>query len=276
MNPRTLSQIITELNPTFNPQIQALEQRAAQIPGQIASEEAGLQARQTEAFDNILSGARRRGTGIAFGGIPLGEQARYTATEYLPSLARLRQSGVEQRMSLQDAINQIRERRDTLAQQIFQTEQDRAESARQAAASRAAMASPSLGNLFGGQQSQAVPQLSQRDDKGFNFTDASGRPISAALYSQMTGIPFRQLLQSMADSGDRGAATALRLVGDDYGYNPTKVGTDQNAINVLNSLLWGVNNVTPYQARQTGAGQSVNSIMSTLPLNPNLVIGARR
>ena len=174
MNPRTLSQIITELNPTFNPQIQALEQRAAQIPGQIASEEAGLQARQTEAFDNILSGARRRGTGIAFGGIPLGEQARYTATEYLPSLARLRQAGVEQRMSLQDAINQIRERRDTLAQNIYQTEQNRAESARQAAASRAAMASPSLGNLFGNRASsqQSFGMFDKLDDRGRTKQDA--------------------------------------------------------------------------------------------------------
>lgn len=120
---RTLEQIISELNPTYNPQVESLRQRQGLIPGQIESEEKGLQAKQETAFGDILGGARRRGLG--FSGIPLGEQARYTSTEFLPALARLRQSGREQAMSLEDAINGIMERRNTLAQQLQQGDQQR-------------------------------------------------------------------------------------------------------------------------------------------------------
>lgn len=129
MQPRSLDQILNELNGTYNPQIDLIRQRQAAIPGQIAEEEKGLGAKQEQAFGDILNGARRRGLGFA--GIPLGEQAKYTATEYLPALARLRQSGREQSMSLEEAILGIGERRDTLARQLYQNEQDRAEQQRQ-------------------------------------------------------------------------------------------------------------------------------------------------
>lgn len=132
---QTLQQIVAELNPTFNPQVKSLQQRASLIPGQIQTEEAGLRAQQEQAFGNILNGARRRGLG--FSGIPISEQAQYTSTEFLPALARLRQSGTEQRMSLQDAINSIYERRDTLAQQIRNSQLDRDASARAASAAAA-------------------------------------------------------------------------------------------------------------------------------------------
>lgn len=127
--PRTLSQIISELNPTYTPQIKAIQQQRAAIPQRQAIEQQGLEAKQGQAFNDILGGARRRGLGFA--GIPLGEQANYTATEFLPSLARLKQSGNEESLSLQDAINQIYERRNTLAQQILSQRADRAEQQRQ-------------------------------------------------------------------------------------------------------------------------------------------------
>lgn len=129
MQPRTLDQILGELAGTYDPQINQIRQRQALIPGQIADEEKGLQAKQDQAFGDILGGARRRGLG--FSGIPVGEQAKYASTEYLPALARLRQSGREQAMSLEDAIFGIQERRNTLAQGIRQQEVDRAEQIRQ-------------------------------------------------------------------------------------------------------------------------------------------------
>lgn len=183
MQPRTLSQILSELDTTYNPQIDAVRQRQALIPGQIQAEEQGLEAKQGQAFDDILGGARRRGLG--FSGIPLGEQAKYTATEYLPALARLRQTGREQAMSLEDAILGIQERRNTMGQQIFQTEQDRFEQRRQfdaqqaaqqrAAAAAAAQPNP-LAGIFGGgggqavqgaQTQQAAPQAQQQRDYNF-------------------------------------------------------------------------------------------------------------
>jgi hypothetical protein len=230
MAARTLQQIISELNPTFQPQVQSLEQRAQLIPGQIKAEEQGLQAKQGEAFGSIVDGARRRGLG--FSGIPLGEQAKYTATEYLPALARLRQSGQERAYSLQDAILGINERRDTLGQQIYGQEQDREA---QAAAARAAAASPSFGNLFGGGDTSGggvstLPKINRNSSGGYAFTDAYGKPINAAeyvqLYNSLGGkIGYRELLSQMASTGDRNAQLALKYVGNDaaFGNAPANI-----------------------------------------------------
>lgn len=194
-----------------------------------------------------MAGARRRGVG--FGGIPLGEQATYTATQYLPALARLRQSGREQAMGLEDSIQQIMERRSTMAQQVRQSELDRDEQQRQfnqqLAASRggsggglSSALAAMLGGGGGGSRPVASATASQRADKGFDFTDAQGNPISAAAYAAAKGIPFTQVLKTMADAGDSGAAAALGFVGDDFGYDPRKVNSKPLA-DLYNALVWG-------------------------------------
>ncbi len=237
MPARTINQILTELRPTFAPQTQSLQQQAGLIPQQVASNEQALNAKEDSAFGDILNGARQRGLG--FSGIPLGEQAKYTATDYLPALANLRQQGQQQAMSLQDAILGINERRDTLAQGIYQQEQDRSFQSRENALNRAAQqrasaqaaAMPSFGNLFGGMgggqdtSANGLPKMQPRKGGGFNFQDAYGTPINAAEYVQLQNqmgskITFRNLLQNMASHGDSGAKIALQHVGDDFKFNP--------------------------------------------------------
>src|ERR1044071_4637212 len=150
MQPRTLDQVISSLGSVYDPQIQAVQAQQAQLPQQLQNDEQSLQGQQTQAFDNILQGARRRGTGVAFGGIPLGEQAQYTSTSYLPALANLRSTYANKGLSLTDAINQINERRATQGQSIYEGERNFAEqqrqfNAQQAAAAKASNFSPSLG-----------------------------------------------------------------------------------------------------------------------------------
>ena len=263
MAARTLDQIITSLNSTYDPQIKSLKERASLIPQQIAEEEKGLQAKQTQAFGDILGGARRRGLG--FSGIPLGEQAQYTATEYLPALARLRQTGHEQALSLEDAILGVNERRNSLAQQLYQQEQDREFQRQQAEANRraqlAAAASPTfdLNDLFGGSDNSGGIQAtrSQRADKGFNFT-IGGKPVSAATYAKATGTPFRSLLQEMANAGDTGARAALGFVGNDFGYDPRKIAS-QNLANLYNALVWGSGRSATYRAPSKPTPYNPNS-----------------
>lgn len=124
---RTLEQIISELSSVYNPQIESVRQQQALIPQQIQDDEKQLTARQGQAFDQILGGARQRGLG--FSGIPLAEQAKYTSTEFLPALARSRQEGRKQTLALEDAILGIYERRNSTANQLrqFETQQDMAE-----------------------------------------------------------------------------------------------------------------------------------------------------
>lgn len=121
MATKTLDQIVTELAGIYDPQVASLRTRQAAIPGEIATEEQALDAKLKDAYGQIQLGAQRKGVG--FGGIPLGEQARYASTEYAPALARLRQSGQQRSQSLEDAILGINERRAAIANDIYGREQ---------------------------------------------------------------------------------------------------------------------------------------------------------
>lgn len=251
---RSLDQIVAELDTTYKPQIQSIESRRALIDPQIAEEEKGLGAKQTQAFEDILGGARRRGLG--FSGIPLSEQAKYTSTEYLPALARLRQQGNEQKLSLQDAILGIRERRDTLAQQLRQQEQDREEQQRQfnlnyqlqkeqqAAQERASRASsggggfsPSYGGGGGGVPAPKA-SVQRRKDGGFNFQDANGRPLSAAGYAAATGQDVRAVLKMMGQAGDKYAGEVYNQLRLDVGFGKDPKRTDY-AKKTYAPIFWG-------------------------------------
>lgn len=129
MAARTLDQIISELNSASQPTVDLIKRRKAEIPGQLEADEQQLEARQTRAFDGILRGARRRGLG--FSGIPLSEQADYTATEFLPALARARSASRDRELSLEQSLVDLYRNNDLRGRDIFQAEQDRAEQQRQ-------------------------------------------------------------------------------------------------------------------------------------------------
>lgn len=252
---RTLDQIVAELNPTYQAQVDSINQRKAEIPGQIEAEEKGLQAKQETAFGDILNGARRRGLG--FSGIPLAEQAKYTSTEFLPALARLRQTGRDQERSLQDAILGIYERRDTLANQMRQQEIDRdwqreqferqlAESRRQAAAAAGSGFSPTLGS-FGGGGGGANNGSAQ---KFVGNDDLRGR----LLWTARNGSNAKQ--KEMA-------ALALKYVGNDGKYNL--------AWNTLNAPIMQQLNAMGFinAAKQPAASSKSTSSYNGIPMGNN-------
>lgn len=259
MQPRTLDQIIGELNTTYQPQINAIEQRKAALPGQFQAEEAGLQAKQGQAYEDIIGGARRRG--IGFSGIPLQEQAKYSATEYMPALARLRSQQQETGRSLDDAIMQIFEKRNTFANQLkqnedqmfesrrqydttlaFQKEQEQnrlREAARQSAAASASQWAPTMG---GGGAPAAAPQAQavRRQDGGYNFAGQDGKPISAARYAQMTGQPIGQVLYTMGQSGDRYAQSLYNQLKNDKFFGKGNAAYDDRIKKQYSAIFWGV------------------------------------
>lgn len=254
---RTLDQILSELSSTYEPQLANVRRQQELIPQQIAEEEKGLGAKQEQAFGDIVSGARRRGLG--FSGIPLAEQAKYTSTEFLPALARLKQQGRQQAMSLEDAILGITERRNTLAQQLQQQDYSRDFQERQMAEQRrqfdenlraqqqqsaraaASAFSPTLSQARPSQPSAVQKAFYSLKDprnpgSGFNFTDAQGKPISALRYSQLSGVPFTQLVRKMADAGDAGARSILPFARD-TGFVGTGVG-NQGVQNLIRAFGW--------------------------------------
>lgn len=236
---RTLDQILSEIGGVYTPQIQSLQTQQADIPNQVRAEEDGLAAKQKSAFGSILSGARRRGTGVAFGGIPLGEQAEYTASTYMPALANLRTAAKQQATSLQDAINQIQERRQSTAIGLQQYDQQRydswkqnqdalAESRRQAEAQASNLGSYfNLGGGGGGAES-ARPSIASNGKGGFDFYGADSKPITAGMYARQTGQDIRDVLHTIGSQGDTGAAKL---------YNTLRVIKDPNMLNsTINTL----------------------------------------
>lgn len=263
---------MNELDPVYKGSRQVINQRQKALPGQFQSELSGLEAQQQEAFSGIMNAARSRGLG--FSGIPVGEQAQYNASQFMPAVARLKGQQHETSLSLQDALNTLGREQRTQAQSIFDTmkqrelqrqqleeqrrqfqeelsfkreqlRQQRELAEMQAAAARggggSAGAGAYLGSGGGGGGSAGArrgPTISQRSDGGFNFTDASGRPISAYTYAQQTGTPIGSLLARMAESGDRGARTILQSGGLQQFLPGSRVQLPPSLRGLRDALFW--------------------------------------
>lgn len=65
---------------------------------------------------------------------------------------------------------------------------------------------------------------------GFNFGNSN-----ALSYSQAQQVPFRTLLQQMANAGDTGAKEGLQFIGNDGNADPTKI-TNQTLADLYHSL----------------------------------------
>lgn len=129
---------------------------------------------------------------------------------------------------------------DNLYSKLFTAEQARQAQENTDRQFRASQASTNaLGSLFNNQPSQPTqPNVTNSNavneqalnyrvpgdpSQGFAFTDNKGQTINALQYSQGHQIPFRTLLQQMADKGDVGAKAGLQFIGNDGNADPTKV-----------------------------------------------------
>lgn len=273
MQPRSLQQVLSELDNVYNPQVDSIRQQQALLPGQTQADIAKADAAKSTAFDDILNGARRRGAG--FSGIPLDEQAKYASNVYAPSVLQTQNDARTKAFSLEDAINQIQAQKYNQGQQIYQYETTLNENRRQfdeslaqqraaAAQASAASASPSFGfnpNITGPKSASATAV--QRADKGFNYFDSNGRAISAAAYATAKGLNFRDVLSEAAKAGDKGSQTALGFVGNDMGYDPRKVNSKQLA-DLYNALVWGTGKSASFKPAQAALPPK-----TMLPLNAN-------
>ncbi len=271
------------LDAGYNPQRQSINQQIDRLPSQAAAQTAGLQAQQTTAFDSITNQARDRGMG--FSGIPLQEQAKYTADNYLPAVAKVQESQNNAKTSLTDALNGVNLQQRTQAYGQQNDQLNREESARQFDAQQAAAlarqnaansgSSDSLAGLFGGGDTPAtadpnagaapaaspMANVTKRSNNSYGFTNHNGQAINALDYANAIRDPksqldFRKLLQSMADGGDVGARTGLGFIGKDGRADPTKITNP--AIANLYKALTG-QNIGVYKAPVSAHNQVVNA-----------------
>lgn len=177
MASRTFDQVLADITAKSDPQRKIVLNQIAALPTQQAADEAGLEAKKTQAFDEILGGARQRGLG--FSGIPLGEQAKYAATDYAPAVANLKAGYGARKATLESALADVGRSDYTTAYDIFNQDRNFAEQQRQfneqqAAARRAAAANPFAG-LFGGNQNQGggqqpqAAQVNSQQQNDYNF-----------------------------------------------------------------------------------------------------------
>jgi len=279
MQPRTLEQIVSELNTVYQPQIANIEAQRALIPQQTEANIKAAESAQTKAYEDILTGARRRGLG--FSGIPLGEQAQYASNVFAPAVLSARATGQSQALSLQDAINQIYERQRTQAEGIRQYDTSFAENQRQAnlaAASARSQFSPSYNTPKQDESTSTtntyLPKIN-KSNQGFQFTDAYGTPINAAQYTQLYqaqggGLSYRQLLQQMANAKDANAQIALNYVGDDFkfGNAPESVKSALEAVGATGNYM------TPQQTKNAAYYKPRSASNVSIPI-PNFGYKAR-
>lgn len=156
---RALSDILTELKSTYDPQRQRATDFYNQSIGTIDPQEgadlSGLEQAKKNAFSSIETGANRRG--LFFSGVPIEEQAKYVGESYLPSIASLkgRYAGIrgDLRNTLAQQLQNIDLDERKFGQGIYQNEMDmnfqREQAAAAERASRAASAAANAPFQFG-------------------------------------------------------------------------------------------------------------------------------
>lgn len=192
---RSLDDIIASLNSVYQPQIGLIQQQQAALPQQAQTQTDALSAKKDQAFGDIVNGARQRGLG--FSGIPLGDQAKYLSTDYLPAIANLQTASNQQATSLQQAILQLQQQQNTQGQSIYQSEQDRAaslEAAREAAAAQ----NSAYSGLFGGQTPSPTTPTSAA-------VDPLKQQATSALFS-LFGTNNQSLIQNTVNAIKKSAS----------------------------------------------------------------------
>ncbi len=242
---RDINQILAEVTAQSDPQRKTVLNQISQLPQQQAAQESALAARKDQAYEEILGGARRRGLG--FSGIPLGEQAKYAATEYAPAVANLKSSMNDRQSTLEAALASIGSNNYATAQDIFNADRTFAEQQRQfnenlafqrqQAAQQAAASAGSnnaLSSLFGGgtgvagaSTAKPVPIDANKQNLYNQVKNMLGRmgkdqqsvlrEINAihprAVYGNKNDLYKLQVLYSLSPSLFEGRKSALKLIG---------------------------------------------------------------
>ena len=262
---RTFSDVLAEVTAQSDPQRKTVLDQIAALPTQQAADESALEAKRLQANYSILADARRRGLGYA--GIPLGEQAKYAATDYAPALANLKSTYGQRKGTLESALAGIGQNDYSNAYNIFNQDRAFEEQQRQFdLQQRAAAAQQSaFAGLFGGgnqqqpQQQQSpltLPGITLKNPQlggsgGYNFSFGN-KPISAVGLAQVNGVNPADILYSMATAGDAYAANAYKdIVG-----NGGKITPD--IAQKYYSLFWGTN-LLPAQATPSPAVPKVDT-----------------
>lgn len=255
---RALSDILTELDSTYNPQRtranEVYTKGLEPLSGMESADLSGLEAAKRDSFEQINTGANRRG--MFFSGIPLAEQAKYVGENYLPSVANLKGRYAGLRGNLYQTLSQTLGNLDLEQQKYARDIRDREiaqdlERERIAAEERSRAAAAGSGGGGGG----FVP--------GGYTGGFGGEEAPAPNQAPAPQLSLRQQWQKEASAGDWEAQTLLNFVGDDNNFDGYV--NNQSEYNILKK--YGVTGnyavrptTTAYKGtRQSGVMQSPRS-----------------
>lgn len=98
-----------QLASVYDPQVNSVNSQIAQLQPLQNAQQKGLDQAKINAFRDITNTANQRG--MLFSGFSPDQQAQYVGTKYLPAVANLKQSFLNQRTTLLDKINAINAQR---------------------------------------------------------------------------------------------------------------------------------------------------------------------
>ena len=153
--------------------------------------------------------------------------------------------GQQDRLSYMRNLYNTLYEREQKAEAARQAELDRQEQVRQfneqLSASKKGGGVGSGFNLGGGesQPQAAQPKMQQRNNGGFNFTDANGTPVSAAKYAQVSGQGIGQVLQAMGQAGDTYAQQVYNQLQGDPFFGKGNANYDNQIKKQYSALFWG-------------------------------------
>lgn len=251
--PRTLEQIMAEMDPGYAASRSTIQNQQSGLQGQQTADVTNLENTKVDAYRNIDDNSAARG--VLYGGAPSIAQSQYLKDSFTPAYTNIQNNYSNKRTSLEEALNSLNREQRTGAMGIFQQEKDRAqqqaqweaqmaEQRRQAAATAGAGIGAYLGGSNNAPQSPKSAQIQRTANGGFNFMDGTGRAISAAAYSQLTGVEYRKLLSDMATAGDKNAQVALKYVGNDakFGNVPQQYAGALSALGATGSYQQAAQN----------------------------------
>lgn len=176
-----LADIMKESDSYYQPKKDLYNQQLSQTDPQQQAEVQGLQQQQQDSFSQIRDQAQRRG--LFFSGIPLAEQAKYTASQFLPAVANLQGKYRQQRFGLENALTDLGSQQYSDAMGIQQKQIDREFQVEQGRLAREASAAGSGQFNFGGNGDNEVTPTATTSVQGAHT------PEQEALWTRMTMKP---------------------------------------------------------------------------------------
>ena len=250
---RALKQILAELDSVYSPQKSAYSKQIEALPGMQQAELGGLDAAKKDSFNQITQGANRRG--VAFGGIPLEEQANYLGSSDLPAVANLKGRFQAQKsdLSLRLAELAAKQRQDAYGIRDYELQEDARQ--RELAEARAAREEARRAASSGGGGGGGIG--------GFSFNDPSTYTTNApGVMAPKVSAADQTLFNKMFLKGDGGQWGDNDLRND---YNATLKSARYGNANDLRKIemyhaarpdLFGAQSPIPTGATRLSSGSS--------------------